>query len=154
MIVLPVLALAVAEWWAAARSARGAIVALLLVSAAISLALVAVDRGAFIYNGRDGYDLLLDWLSPTVNLPVAAPSLHRDGVATTLEDAAIWLAVASAGAAGVAWLARRRPHRAATLMAATLAVPAVIMVAATIVWVGLDRPAFTPATSQMGFLHR
>ena len=154
VVVLPVLALAVAEWWAAARSARGAIVALLLVSAAISLALVAVDRGAFIYNGRDGYDLLLDWLSPTVNLPVAAPSVHRDGVAATLEDAAIWLAVASAVAAGVAWLARVRPDRAVTRMATALAVPTVAMLAATLVWAGLDRPALTPATSQMGFLHR
>ena len=154
VIVLPVLALAAADWWAAARSARGRIAALLLVSAGISLALVAVDRGAFIYNGRDGYDLLLDWLSPTVNLPVAAPSVHRDGVVATLEDAAIWLAVAIAVAAGVAWLARVRPTRAVTRMAAALAVPVVVMLAATLVWVGLDRPALTPSTSQMGFLHR
>ena len=154
VIVLPVLALATADWWAAAPSARGAIVALLAVSAGLSLALVAVDRGAFIYNGRDGYDLLLDWLSPTVNLPVAAPSVHRDGVVTTLEDGAAWLAVALAVAAVVAWLMRVRPGRAGTRMAATLAVPAVVMLAATTVWVGLDRPALTPATSQMGFLHR
>jgi len=154
VIVLPVLALATADWWAAARFARGPIVALLLVSAGISLALVAVDRGAFIYNGRDGYDLLLDWLSPTVNLPVAAPSVHRDGVVATLEDAAIWLAVAIAVAAGVAWLTRVWPERAVTRMAATLAVPMVAMLAVTLAWAGRDRPALTPSTSQMGFLHR
>jgi hypothetical protein len=39
-------------------------------------------------------------------------------------------------------------------MAATLSVPVAAMLAATIVWVGLDRPALTPATSQMGFLRR
>ena len=47
-----------------------------------------MDRGAFIYNGRDGYDLLLDWLSPTVDLTLAAPSVHRDGVAAALDDSA------------------------------------------------------------------
>ncbi len=154
VVVLPVLALATAHCWAAACSTRGAIVALLLVSCGISFALLAVNRGAFIYNGRDGYDLLLDWLSPTVNLPVAAPSVHRDGVVTTLEDSAAWLAVAVVVAAVVAWLMRVHPARAVTRLAATLAGPLVLMLAVTTVWVGLDRPALTPATSQMGFLHR
>ena len=154
VIVLPVLALAAADWWAAAPAARGALVALLALSAGISLALVAVDRGAFIYNGRDGYDLLLDWVSATVNLPVAAPSVHRDGMATALEDAAVWLAVGLAAAAAVAGLGRAHPARAATRMAATIAVPAVITLSATIVWAGLTRPALTPATSQLDFLRR
>ncbi len=158
VIVLPVLALAAADWWAATPSARGVVVTLGVLSAGISLTLVAVDRGAFIYNGRDGYDLLLDWLSATVNLPVAAPSVHRDGMATTLAGTGVWLAVSFAVATTVAGLTRARPGHAATRMAAAIAVPAAIMLAATIVWAGLTRPALTPAltpaTSQMDFLRR
>jgi len=39
-------------------------------------------------------------------------------------------------------------------MAGVLAAPGVTMLAATIVWAGIDRPALTPSTSQMDFLHR
>ena len=64
-----------------AGSAAASSCALTVVSAAITAALVAHDRGAFIYNGRDGHALLLDWLSPTVDLTLGTPSVHRDGAA-------------------------------------------------------------------------
>ena len=62
---LPLLALPLARSWSAdgrrrPRRDRRPWAA----SAAITAALVGVDRGAFVYNGRDGHALLLDWLSP------------------------------------------------------------------------------------------
>ena len=116
---------------------------------------MAVDRGAFIYNGRDGYDLLLDWLSRPSICQWPRPACIATASATALADAAVWLAVGIAVAAGRGLAdARACRRRAATRMAATVAVPAAIMLAATIVWAGLTRPALTPATSQMGFLRR
>ncbi|MEP7118341.1 MAG: hypothetical protein ABI880_12210 [Acidobacteriota bacterium] len=118
VIVLPLLAVPMAAWWAASSPARPALAALLVMSAGIALALAGIDRGAFVFNGRDGYDLLLDWLSQTVDLTRAAPSVHRDGVAVALTDAAVWLAAATVAATGAAWLmlvcpGRIRPARAA-----------------------------------------
>ena len=72
----------------------------------------AHDRGAFIYNGRDGHALLLDWLSPTVDLTLGAPSVHRDGALAAAGDAAIWLAAGAVVAGLWLLLARRRPHGA------------------------------------------
>ena len=92
VVVLLPAALPLAALWAAGRFGRGVIVALTVVSAAITAALVAHDRGAFIYNGRDGHALLLDWLSPTVDLTLGTPSVHRDGALAAAGDAAIWLA--------------------------------------------------------------
>src|SRR4029079_9569106 len=48
--------------------------------------------GLLLYNTRDGYDLLLDWLSRAVNLPLAFPAVHRKGGLLALVLASSWLA--------------------------------------------------------------
>lgn len=153
VVLVPVLALPLAVLWARGPAAiRGAMAALLAVSAAITAALVGHDRGAFIFNGRDGYGLLLDWLSRSADLPLALPSVHRDGALVATDDAAVWL-FAATGVGALAVLAGRLapPLRRA---AAFGSVPVVVMLAATIVWTGRDRDVVTPSTSQMSWLGR
>ncbi len=154
VIVLPLLGLPVAEVWARVPLARTAIRAALAVTAAISLTLVAVDRGAFVFNGRDGYSLLLTWLSQSTDLTLAVPSVHRDGAGPALLDAGVWLAVTALVMAVAAWCATTWPGRAVSRAAALLAVPVVLMLASSVVWAGLRRPALTATTSQMEFLGR
>ena len=154
VVVLLPAALPLAALWADGRFGRGLIVALTVVSAAITAALVAHDRGAFIYNGRDGHALLLDWLSPTVDLTLGAPSVHRDGAMAAAGDAAIWLAAGAVVAGLWLLLARRRPHGVGTAVAGVLAAPVAVMTALPVVWAGRDRPVITPPTSQMAFIGR
>jgi hypothetical protein len=152
--VLPLLALPLAVAWTAAPAAlRAALAALLAVSAAVSTALVVIDRGAFIYNGRDGYDLLLDWLNRTVDVTLAAPSVHRDGAAAAMVVAFIWAISAVFVTATVARLSGVGSG-AAGRVGGWLAVPAGMMAAVTVAWAGEPREAVTPSTSQMSLLGR
>ncbi len=153
VVLVPMLGLPLAVLWArGARATRAAIATLTVLSAAVTLALLAVDRGALIYNGRDGHSLLLDWLSRSTDLTLALPSVHRDGMALALADAAIWL-VASVGMGAAALLVTRLVPRLAGVTM-TLTLPAVVILASTIVWDGQRRPAVTPSTSQMSWLAR
>lgn len=155
VVVLPILALPLATWWAAGtRATRGVITTLAIVSAAITFGLVWVERGVFIHNGRDGYDQLLGWLSQTVDLSLAAPSVHRDGAAVALVDFAVWVAAACLLAAGWAWLSARGAARASTRALGVAAVPVAVMLAVPVVWAGRNREVLTPSTSQMAFLER
>ncbi|MEP7119187.1 MAG: hypothetical protein ABI880_16485, partial [Acidobacteriota bacterium] len=116
-------------------------------------AVVGVDRGAFIHNARDGSSLLLDWLTRTVDLTLALPSVHRDGATAALGDAAVWLVVGTL-AVTVSVMASRMTRPTTARAAPWIAVPAAIMLATSVTWAGRDRAAHTPATSQMWFLER
>ncbi len=152
--VLPLLALPLAWAWSVAGSAsRAAIGTLLAGSTAVTAVLVGVDHGAFMRNDRDGYSLVLDWLSRTVDLTLALPSVHRDGATTALADFVVWVAAGTLVAAVAALFARRvRPP--AARWAAWGAMPAGVMLATTVTWAGRDRGVLTPSTSQMRFLQR
>jgi hypothetical protein len=120
----------------------------------VSAALVIHDRGALIYNGRDGHALLLDWLSPTVDLTLGLPSVHRDGALVATGDALIWV-VAGVAVVGLATLVLRwRGRGVIAAMTVVAAAPVAAMVALPIVWAGRDRPPVTPPTSQMALLDR
>ena len=154
VVVLPMLALPIAAWWSDGPAGRRVIGVLTALSAAITVTLVAHDRGAFIYNGRDGHALLLDWLSPTVDLTLGAPSVHRDGAAAAAGDAAVWLLAGVVVAGAWTLLTRRWPGRSLASTAGMLAAPVAAMAALPVVWAGRDRPAVTPPTSQMALLDR
>ncbi len=151
VVVVPLLALPLAAWWLQGPAARWIIGVLTGVSAATSAALVLHDRGAFIYNGRDGHALLLDWLSPTVDLTLGLPSVHRDGAGVAAGDALVWIAAAVV-VAGLATLVSR--WRGSAAAAGAVAAPLTAMLALPVVWAGRDRPAVTPPTSQMALLDR
>ena len=152
--VLPLLGLPLAWTWATFPGLPRAVIGVLLgLSAAWSATVVGVDRGAYIHNGRDGYSLLLDWLTRTVDLTLAFPSVHRDGAMVAVFDTLVWVVtgtLVTAVAAAVARVARPSLARAAVW----LAVPVAVMLGATVTWAGRDRAAHTPSTSQMWFLDR
>jgi hypothetical protein len=147
VVIAPAVALPVALLWArTARAGRTAVTCALVVSAAITVAVVGVDRGAFVYNGRDGHALLLDWLSATADLTLAAPSVHRDGPFGATADTLVWVVAA----AGTLALAARVARLSAVLT--WLGVPLVMMLAASVVWAGWDRPIVTVPTSSLRYL--
>ncbi len=147
VVIAPALALPAAVVWArTARVGRAAMVVAVVVSAALTAGVAGVDRGALVYNGRDGHALLLDWLSPTVDLTLAAPSVHRDGPAGAAADALVWVAAASGTIAVAARVARLAPALA------WLGAPLVVMLAASVVWAGWDRPIVTAPTSSLRYL--
>jgi hypothetical protein len=89
--VLPLAALPIAVAWKEHRSSFLMIV--LLASVALILPRAFVESGRFIVNNRGAIDGTLGWLSPLVDLPFALPSVHRDGGADAIRDAAVWLAL-------------------------------------------------------------
>ena len=142
VVVAPVVALPAGWWWTrGGTSARAAIVAAMVVSAGLTLAVLGVDRGALIYNGRDGHALVLDWLSPLVDLTLSAPSVHRAGMTGALAATGVW-----AAAALVALLLAARLPRVGTALG-WLATPLVVMAAVSVVGAREPRPLVTPPTS-------
>ncbi len=134
-VLLP-MAAPLAAWWKlhATRTARAIGWALLLASVALTAAFVLVDRGALVYNSRDGHALWLLAASSAVNLTFALPSLFQSGPSTALAVGAIWAMTAAVG-----WLLLRRielggvsygPWRAAVLAIGGL----VIGISASAAW--------------------
>lgn len=153
--VLPVMTLPLAEAWARGGALRrGVVAAGVAVSAATSALLVTVDRGAFVYNDRDGHALLLDWLSPTVDLTLAFPSVHRDGPWLAASDTLAWMAALTFVGALVARIWRAGPGRPWARASAWLAVPLALMLGATMGWAGLAADVRTAATSQLAWIGR
>jgi hypothetical protein len=156
--VLPVLGLPAAVSWSRWRSTGRAIggVALTL-TVLITAAMVATERGALIFNERDGVGQLLEWATPVVDLPRALPSYLRDAPAEALRATGVWLAAMLAAMAGVrllAWRAGRRGGdvRGALALGAPLAFCAGVMAAASVGWTAARASGFTPTTAELAFL--
>ena len=67
------------------------VVAMLVVSLALTALLVCVDHGALAYNVRDGRARWALWVSPLIDLSGALPAAHRDAPLVVLRDALIWV---------------------------------------------------------------
>ena len=153
--LVPMLALPIAWWWARveSRAWRALALLLLLVSMVMMLARAWVDGGRLLYNNRTGFDLLLDWAAQSVDLPLAFPSVHREGIDGALGDTLIWLA-AGVAVAAVAQLLTRPPRRSAgaTWTVITLTTAVASMAASTVVWGRQDGPVVTAARSSIAAL--
>ncbi|MGH9200500.1 MAG: hypothetical protein ACRD2A_04600, partial [Vicinamibacterales bacterium] len=150
--VLPVAAIPIAWWWAHQSSVgwRALTLFLLLLSVVALVPRVAVDHGALIYNDRNGFDLLLDWASQGVNLPVAFPSVHRGTGAVA--DSVLW-GVAAIVVATFARLLGGRVRSAGQVWALlALAIGVAAMTTSSIVWARHSEPGVTPTSSQLAFL--
>ena len=152
--VMPIAVLPVAMWWRARSPDAWRMFALLLVGLSIAMVIpmVSASGGLLAYNDRAGFDLLLEWASSAVDLPMAFPSLHRQSLSHAAIVAAVWVA-AGALLAGLAWwLSHRQASRAAawTLMSAAAAVA--LMGATTVVWIGHGVDGVRPGLSQWTFL--
>ena len=103
---------AAAQWGRTTAGGRGTFNVLLGASVALTLALTWVDRGALVYNFRDGFALWMDRAAPLVNLPRAVPSLFRNTASVTAMQAAVWQRPASChGSCAVLSAAPQQPAR-------------------------------------------
>lgn len=145
MAVLPIAALV-------GRSRRSLIwgcLILLIVSVALVIPRVFIEGGRFIFNNRAPLDATLEWLSHTVDLPLALPSVHREGGWIALRDGAIWIALLGS-ALGLAGAGTRPSGAGWTASAFALAVAS--MIAATLVWNIHGATAVTPDRSKLAAL--
>ncbi len=92
---LPLLALPLAAAWSRSGAAnRRLLLAGLLVSLAITVLVLSIDRGAMAWNDRrTAQAAWLEWLNPLVNLPGAWPSFFWDTEGAFLRHAAASLVV-------------------------------------------------------------
>lgn len=76
--VLPVLVLALATWWAGARSWMKSVgAALITTGAAVAGAIALADRGRYMTSIPDARLSIFEWANTLVDLPSALPSLFR-----------------------------------------------------------------------------
>ena len=143
-ILLP-LAIPAGVWFAASRPAAR-IVGLggLLLSVAMSAVTAAVDRGALLYDVRDGSAKFLAWASPLVDLSTGLPSLFQTSPGGALARAAIWVLAVVATAGTAAWLDRRRVSPGTAALGIGLTAAATGMTALSIVWFLNAAHASTP----------
>jgi hypothetical protein len=151
--ITPLLAVPAACWFATARSvaARTSGLAALLISLLMTATFAFVDRGAFVFNFRDGRSRVAAWLSPVVDLTRAVPSLFQNPPGTVLLQTVIWL-LALAFAVAVASMLNRR-GRAAVVVGFGLALEAAAMVAVSLVWQSNHGAVATPYASGPAVLH-
>jgi hypothetical protein len=151
-VLLP-LSIPAGVWFANARTpARLLGCGAALVSAAVTTALAAVDRGGLVYNERDGASTFLLWLSPLVNLITALPSLFQGGPGTAWLRAVAWLAGIGATAATGALLAARRTSRTVVGVGLGLAAGIFGTTAIASVWAFGDRQPVATARAAPLFL--
>jgi hypothetical protein len=142
-----------AAWTQGSRPVRCGLAGLGVVGTMNVVARVAVENGALLYNFRDGFDLLLDWASRTVNLPLAFPSIHRLGTEPTLLLGSIWLLSGAVVLLILHVALPRRPMGSGGVWAATswlFAVAASLAMSAS--WRAVRTQPLTPESSEMHFL--
>ena len=94
--------------------------------------MASVDRGAFIFNFRDGMSRVALWLTPVVDLTKALPSLFQNPPPIVLLQTAVWLAAIPQRWPWGAVLGRR--GRAAMIVVFGLTLEAATMAAVSLVW--------------------
>ena len=100
-ILLP-LAIPLGVWFASTRSlaARMLGVSAVVVSLLITVTIVSVERGALLFNSRDGASRLLLWMSPLVNVTTGMPSLFQNAPIAAVARilGGYWLSLTAAAA--------------------------------------------------------
>lgn len=134
------------------RTARAAALATLYVSLALTAVLAGVDRGALLYNFRDGSARWLQWASALVDLPRAAPSVFATEAATASLQAALWIACLGSAIILVQALERRGTSSSLLAPMLPLAVAVMAMVSAALVWQWNGAPMLTPIRAQEAWL--
>jgi hypothetical protein len=147
-VLLP-LSIPAAVWFASRTTVAArtmnllALASSLLITATIAL----VDRGALLFNARDGASRLLLWLSPLVNLTTGLPSLFQASPASALLEAALWLLAILATAAIAKMALRDRSLSPAGGVSLGGAAALMLMVAVSTVWRVNRSAPLTPATA-------
>jgi hypothetical protein len=150
-LTVPLLACA---WDRLGRAGRSAFTLLVAIGAGAVAARIVVLDGLLVHNRRDGFDLLLDWLSRSVSLPLAFPSVHRSGPELALEVALGWMAVGALAVSVLALVLRGGQGRGAR-WALTCGLSCVALTAGVaLTWAMTGVAAVSPSTSQAEFLRR
>ena len=123
---------------------------LLIISVGLVLPRALAESGRFIYNNRGSLDATLEWLSQTVDLSLAFPSVHRDGGAIAIRDAAVWATLIVAVAALISTIAKRSVASRWAVGSMVLGVAG--MIGATIVWDFRQAPSVTSDRSKLAAL--
>lgn len=154
-ILLP-LAIPIGVWFRAShgRSSRFLGFAALTVSVLITVTITFVDRGALLYNVRDGASRLFLWLSPLVDVTTGLPSLFQTGPRMALVHAGIWLAAAVVTASVGALVASRGGTAVTMGVSMGFGAAASAMLALTLVWRSNGASPLTPTTGIVELLHR
>jgi hypothetical protein len=151
-LAVPAMALAWARGSLAVRCLFGA---LALLGGANVAARVIFEEGTLLYNTRDGFDVLLDWVTRSVNLPLAMPSVHRLGTEPTLLLAAVWaLALVVAALVLSATFRARGIGTGASWTITTWTLLACGSLALAVSWKIMPSRPLTPETSKIAFLER
>jgi hypothetical protein len=142
--ITPLLVVPAAVWFATAKGvvARTAGLGALVVSVLLTATMAWVDRGAFVFNFRDGMSRIAVWLSPVADLTTALPSLFQNAPRDVLLHAGLWLsaiAIAVAVSAAVG-----RGSRAAAILGFGLTFEIAAMVAVSFIWQSNDAVVATP----------
>ncbi|MGE3488397.1 MAG: hypothetical protein AB7N29_00215 [Vicinamibacterales bacterium] len=148
----PLAALPIASWWPRqSAAARTLTLLLLLISVAAVWPRAFVDGGRLLYSDRSGYDLALGWAAQSVDLALAFPSVHRDGIGGAWRDAGVWLIFGLAVTMAVRALAARRTN-AGLWSLVTWSAALWLMGSATVVWARHGDRVVTPSRSQVAAL--
>lgn len=148
--ILPLAALPIAMVW---TRARVVVLLFLLVSIALVAPRAFVDEGRLIYNNRSGFDATLLWLTSSVDLPSALPSVHGNGGAIAMRDAAIWFA--GLGMAAVLAMVAARRWKVGAQYALTACFLAVAVTMCTrVAWSFDNFSTFEPERSKVSSIER
>jgi hypothetical protein len=144
--ILPLAALPIALVFSRTKGTPVLTALLLVVSVALIAPRAFVESGRFTYNNRGAMDAMLEWLSQSVDLPLAVPGVHRDGGSIAMRDAFVWLAAIGGVYGAVAAPGKRTPAIRWAIGSAGLGIA--VMIAATLVWRLHSSAAITPERSK------
>jgi hypothetical protein len=150
-LAAPALAFA---WLGSGRARRGVFVAAVLVAAANVVARLTVLDGALLHNNRDGFDLLFDWISRSVDVPLGLPSVHRSGAQVAWQLTFAWTAVIAIVLALLSLLVERAKSQGVQWALTSAATYLVATVGLTTAWQLTGAAAPTPASSQADLIRR
>lgn len=147
--VLPILALGAGAAAGCGPIVQALIAIALAFSATLTVVTATADGGAYTVNVPDGIGSIFNWLSPSVDLGLALPSLFRSGTSPAHEAAIalVWVA-----AFAITALALRTMKRTGVAAAAVTAVAACTAASAA-VWKWRDVSPWTLDRAQLTLLY-
>lgn len=151
--LMPMAALPLACWWPGRSRAWHALaLGVLLISVALVLPRAGVDAGRLLYNSRTGFDLTLEWLAQSVDLPLGFPSVHRQSLIGAATTGAMWLLAGVSLAAVARLLGRHSYGIGATWTVLAMSAAILAMSTVTVVWAASDASVITVNRSKVAAL--